>query len=396
MCTKERRMKPTYCYFTILIMCFLQYGGIASNYAPASTTILAGTLVSGTFANLAGNDGSYYVVSSGSRTIDWYGSVTIAGSPASVARLTVAYAGMYSGNSTTQTLHLYNWTSSAWTQIDSRAVGTTQILVTSIQTSPGSYISSTGEIRVRVVGTWTGSPNRTCSADFLQFTTETVGTPNTSSKASVKVLLEGPYNSATTFMNTTLGASGILAQHFGAIGIPSNAVDSINIELRNSASASAATTRKFRPAWLMNDGTIRDFVDTAATCVTFDTVAGNYYLVVRHRNHLGVITATGQTLTDSPPVPYDFTISQSQALGDMPMKQVAPGKFALFAGDADQSDIVSRVDVNLIFGQLNAIGYSNNDINLSGIVTAADANVVFGNLNSSSGVPTSPSDSSER
>jgi len=44
------------------------------------------------------------------------------------------------------------------------------------------------------------------------------------------------------------------------VPVPSTAVDSVNIEIRNSATN--PTMRVFVPAWLLTDGTIRDFADT--------------------------------------------------------------------------------------------------------------------------------------
>jgi hypothetical protein len=213
---------------------------------------------------------------------------------------------------------------------------------------------------------------------------------NTKNVARIIVLLEGPYNGGTLQMNTTLKSSGHLAGRFGAIPIPAMAVDSINIELRNSPSATAATTRKFRPAWLLSDGTIRDFSDTTKNYVEYDTIPGNYHLVVRHRNHISVMTASVVALSGVPLSPYDFTTAQSQAFGTNPMKPLAGGRFGMVAGDVNSSDIVSASDANLVFGSLNVTGYVATDINLSGIVTAADANTIFANLNRSSQVPSSP------
>jgi hypothetical protein len=147
---------------------------VVYNYAPTSTTILSGTLNSGTYGNLATNNSSYYVVSStssGTRKTDWYGSTTISQSPASVTKLTINYDGKNSANKT-QVLYLFNWVTVSWTQIDSRNVSSTDILITNSQTSPANYVSPTGEIRLRVFSSG-GNKNYTASGDWLQFTIET-------------------------------------------------------------------------------------------------------------------------------------------------------------------------------------------------------------------------------
>jgi hypothetical protein len=98
------------------------------------------------------------------------------------------------------------------------------------------------------------------------------------------------------------------------------------------------------------------------------------------------MSATPQALTGSTPAPYDFTTGMGQAYGTNPMVLVNPGVYAMWAGDANQSAVVTAADANIVFGLLNATGYDNADINLSGIISASDANIVFGNLNAASGV----------
>lgn len=204
--------------------------------------------------------------------------------------------------------------------------------------------------------------------------------------ADVRFMLEGPYNTASGTMNTTLRSSGVLATRYPGMAIPAQAVDSVSIEIRDSASATSASVRKFRPAWLMANGTIRSFADTTKSFVEFDAPAGQYYIVARHANHLPVMSNVRQALASSVAT-YDFVLSQSQAYGTAPLKQLASGVFGLYGGDTNVSGIVTAADANSVFGQLNIAGYSVNDVNLSGIVTAADANLVFGNLNRASQVP---------
>jgi beta-lactamase superfamily II metal-dependent hydrolase len=156
-----------------------QTGG-STPYSPSSTMILQGSLGSGGLANLAANDSSYYVVNSTTsgqtRFTDWYSSVTISQSPSTVTSLTVNYDGHYSRNGRTQTLYLYNWSTSSWIQIDSRSAGQTDVLITNTQTSPANFISATGEIRLRVLASGGGNKSFTCSGDYVQFVVETSGT----------------------------------------------------------------------------------------------------------------------------------------------------------------------------------------------------------------------------
>ncbi|MEO8167800.1 MAG: hypothetical protein ABI623_06105, partial [bacterium] len=204
-------------------------------------------------------------------------------------------------------------------------------------------------------------------------------------RTSLKVLLEGAYNSGSAMMNNMLRTNGILSAHFQGIDIPASAVDSITVEIRNTVSNPAL--RKLKPAWLLVDGTIRGFTDTTENYVDFEVPPGNYYLVVRHRNHLPVMSALNQSLSDNVPTMYDFTTAQAQAYGINPMKALAGSKFGMIAGDGNNSGIISAADGNLVFGSVGTVGYDLNDINLNGIVNAADANIIFANLARTSTVP---------
>ncbi|HET6201501.1 MAG TPA: hypothetical protein VFI25_01720 [Planctomycetota bacterium] len=151
--------------------------GTLTNYPPSAATLLQGTPNAGSVADLASDDNLYYVVNSttvGTRKTDWYGDVTVSQAPSSIAVLTVKYTGKYS-LTVTQTMHLWDWTTSTWVQISSKSVGTSEKSITVIPASFAPYISATGQIRLRVLGTG-GSVDFTGSTDRIRFTIETAGT----------------------------------------------------------------------------------------------------------------------------------------------------------------------------------------------------------------------------
>jgi multicopper oxidase len=124
---------------------------------PTSTTINSGggTLRAGSYAALATDDATYYQVNSTTVApfkTDWYAGFT--GVPTGSQNLKVTYKGKNS-ISCTQTLYVWRWTTSSWVQIDSRAVGTSDVLIADVP-PPGaasSYIGTgvnTGRVRVRV------------------------------------------------------------------------------------------------------------------------------------------------------------------------------------------------------------------------------------------------------
>ncbi|WP_188771504.1 beta strand repeat-containing protein [Emticicia aquatilis] len=121
-------------------------------------------------------------------------------------------------------------------------------------------------------------------------------------------------------------------------------VDWVMVELRNSTTPSTVVAT--RSALIQRDGDIVDVNGTSA--VSFNNLtAGNYYISVRHRNHLGVMTASPVAISATTPV-VDFT-STSVANYVYPTgnlkRNTSPqvtdsGKNMLWAGNAYRDDKV--------------------------------------------------------
>jgi hypothetical protein len=166
--------------------------------------------------------------------------------------------------------------------------------------------------------------------------------------------------------------------------LPSDVVDWVLLELRTGTAAS--TTVSKRAALLKSNGTIVDIDGTSQ--VKFKAVVpGNYYIVVRHRNHLPIMSANPVTLGFSSSSLYDFSTAQTQAYGTEPMANLGGNVFGMYAGDANTSTIITAADVSPIIANLNLSNYNNADVNMSGIVTAADVTKIISNLNKASNVP---------
>jgi len=198
--------------------------------------------------------------------------------------------------------------------------------------------------------------------------------------ANAKVYLQGPYVTSGDSMAIALKTGGYLAAHFSGVLIPTRAVDSINVELRSDSTSGTSTVRKFAPAWLLSDGTIRNFSDTTKSYVDFDScLAGKYYLVIRHRNHLAIMGAVKDSIDAyANPAGRDFSTGQSAAYGFSPL--VATGtKFSMYAGDVNGDGTLSynfagndRAAILVRIGGTNinasVTGYYNEDVNLDGTV----------------------------
>lgn len=210
-----------------------------------------------------------------------------------------------------------------------------------------------------------------------------------------KAFLQGAYSPSLHAMRTTINALIPFLQPYTASpwtfagaeklpGIPLTMTDWMLVELRGSTAAASRVAR--RAGLLLSTGAIVD-VDGVSP-LTFDLISpGNYYVVLLHRNHLSVMTASAQALSGTA-LFYDFTTGQAQAFGTLPMNQLETGVFGMIAGDADASSSVSSADATAVFNSINVTSYSSKDVNLSGIVSAADANEVYGNLGRTTQVPT--------
>lgn len=214
----------------------------------------------------------------------------------------------------------------------------------------------------------TNTPNPLFAVFFTNTNTGTVvgqggvilrteGTPNFVT-ANLKVFLEGPYTGSA--MTTTLNTNHFIpndsndAYDTAAYGYTASSVDSmpnsnivdwILVELRTGTASASKVVE--RAAFIKSDGTIVDI--DGSSPVTFTGIsAGNYYVVVRHRNHLAIMSADSIPLSSSS-VLYDFTTSQSQTYGINPQKDLGAGIFGMISGDGNGNGGVNIVDNNLVW-----------------------------------------------
>ena len=221
--------------------------------------------------------------------------------------------------------------------------------------------------------------NASATGPVWHFATLTQGT-NTFATIELKVFLEGPYSDNA--MATDLNANSLIPHNqpydnspWSYSGneevnqMPPNAVDWVLLELRNTTSNVIAR----RAALLLSDGMIIDL--DGSLRVSFPGVpGGNYYVVVRHRNHLAIMSKNPIHLSDSTSL-YDFSSSEDKAYGSMPMKDLGNGKFGLFAADGNGNGSVNNADNNAVWKKDNGTtGYEPGDFDLNGGVTIVDKN----------------------
>jgi len=237
-------------------------------------------------------------------------------------------------------------------------------------------------------------------------------------KVRLKAFLEGPFIAATSLMSATLRTAGPVPltepytglgyTHVGgggattmpavlAVSTTNAVVDWVVVELRNAgASTQVVATRS---ALLQADG---DVVAVDGTSdVSFSGVApGGYYIALRHRNHLGIMTAVAATLTGTATL-MDLSNGSVPLYGGAAATKVVGARNVLYAGDVDRNSILRYTGQNndrdpllaRIGGAVptaTATGYFSEDVDLNGIVrytgTANDRDPILTNVGGS--IPT--------
>jgi parallel beta-helix repeat protein len=158
--------------------------------------------------------------------------------------------------------------------------------------------------------------------------------------------------------------------------IPSpDITDWILIELRDALSADLATpsTRIARQAaFLKKNGQVRGL--DGVSLVNFNVQPlQNLFVVIWHRNHIGVISASPVVVAGGI-CTYDFTASAGQVYGGTNAhRQVAPGIWAMTGGDGNADGQINNPDKNEIWiPQNGSAGYYSGDLNLDGNVSYSD------------------------
>jgi len=210
-------------------------------------------------------------------------------------------------------------------------------------------------------------------------------------EAQIRVYLEGGYDcSEGGLMRTDIKDYGFIPLTSPYVedrrivdSIPENVVDWILIQLRLTSNGHTVISRS---CFLRNDGMIID--ENGDTNIDLFVEKQNYYyIIVKHRNHLAVMSSDSISFAGGS-VNYDFTTSEDKYFGGSgAAKDLGGGLWGMIAGDGNDSGIVTMADRNGAMLQRDASGYNIWDFNLSGIVTMKDVNMAFSNRDAGTKVP---------
>ncbi|MFU8844604.1 MAG: cohesin domain-containing protein [Bacteroidales bacterium] len=229
------------------------------------------------------------------------------------------------------------------------------------------------------------------------------GSVNAGIRIGLKLFLEGPFmggEMSTQLNNLDLipndqPYSGTPWNYTGteyATAIPADAVDWVLIELRETTGdASTATSNKVvarQAGLLMKNGQVKQPDGNQNLYFGFAPVA-NLFVVVYHRNHLAVITATAVSFFNGLGY-YDLSSGALQVLGGADgHKELTPGIWGMIAGDSDGDGLIDDAD-KMDYWSPNAgtNGYLSFDFSMDAEIKNQDKNDYwYWNLGSESQVP---------
>ena len=211
----------------------------------------------------------------------------------------------------------------------------------------------------------------------------------------VKALLQGPYDSATELMSDALRSQSLipLTEPYSALGYVfsdeggsrtttaialgttgSNAlVDWMILEIRDASDPTRI--RYSRPVLVQRDGDLVDY--DGVTPPRVGVPAGNYHVCVKHRNHLGVMSAAPLAL-NSGMAPLDLSLPATPTWGIAARATVGPRSLLWSGNSTNDVDLRyigpgnDRDPILLLVGSTtpnNSVsGYHNVDTNLDGLV----------------------------
>ncbi len=270
-------------------------------------------------------------------------------------------------------------------------------------TTTGALIfASAGSFTLTFVASNSSSP-ASCTTAQSVTATATIVVTDPYAIVSVKVFLGGAYDAVTGLMRDDLRSQNMIPMiepysssaltgtgfsHTGGGGgeMATSSVfsttgndaivDWVFLELRSPGSSS--TVIATQSAFVQRDGDVvaRDGV----SAVPFAVGAGNYYVAVRHRNHLGVMTATALALS-STAVTVDFTSPSANTYGSQAQRLVSlTAKQVLWAGNAGPNRSViyqgPNNDTGLLLAQVQLDGG-----NVDGVLTYIVSKYLPGDLN---------------
>lgn len=217
----------------------------------------------------------------------------------------------------------------------------------------------------------------------------------------MKMFLEGPYDGSSGLMNDDLRVGGFIpdTEPFTALGFTQvnggdetiddgvllttgndAIVDWVLLELREDLNSSNIVSTF--AVLVQRDGDVVSM--DGSSPVELIAEEGEYYISVRHRNHLGVMTA-GTFFLNGTPTTIDFSDVSVSTYG-IEAQKILPGNVrVMWAGNVEPDDLIKYTgtanDRDLILTAIGGIvptntasGYFQEDVDMDGVVKYTGAN----------------------
>ncbi len=211
-----------------------------------------------------------------------------------------------------------------------------------------------------------------------------------------KVFLGG-FDAGSNSMHTQLNENNLLPNTQAYQGSPWNytgtessnnfaadVVDWVLLEIRDENDPNIIIEQ--RAGLLLNTGDIVAVDDRQSGVLFYTLTAGTpYHIVVRHRNHLDIISENPINLPNS--TIFDFSVPANILGGLSQLNDLGNGNFGLIAGDYNADGIITVSDFNGYAAQISLINiYSAADFDGNNVISVGDFNVLSPNI-SRIGVP---------
>jgi len=232
---------------------------------------------------------------------------------------------------------------------------------------------------------WAGPSGTPTLNDSPQSTYYKNGSVHGCPGMQLKVFLEGPY-AGGGLMNTVLNDNALLpltSPYGGGESVSSipaaDIVDWVSVELRDAVSPSDASSATKLAGWpkaffLKSDGSIVGLNGLSPTNIGTISVTNNLYVIIRHRNHISIMSANGMALIGNS-YGYDFSIAVTQAYGGASgykELRLSPGICGMVDGNADGDAEIGANDFTVWSQNIGLGAYLPFDIDMDADVGAND------------------------
>ncbi len=186
-------------------------------------------------------------------------------------------------------------------------------------------------------------------------------------RTSALLPLSEPYT-GLGYMHLGGGDESVQQTVFGVGGMDA-IVDWVFLEIRDKSDFALIIAT--RSALLQRDGDVVD-VDGLSPVSFSNLPADDYYLVVKHRNHLGVMSAAPVALSNTTTI-VDFTSDLNDVFGaSNGIATLSDGTLGLFSGDFNRNGQVQNTDYNALLETLGTAGYAAGDLDLNSQIQNTD------------------------